>query len=323
MSDRTSDFRLTHRERRTSCAAAAMLLAGGLLLGPFGWMDGTARGEEAEPPGAPEPGEKTEGTEPPAAAAAPAVAPAGGAEAGEEAGQGVTVATGVEAELRGAFTQLADSDADLREAARGRLMALDRRYLPALQKLVERARPLQPSQAAVLRQIVTHVYLAGEPYAAHGNRGFIGVRMVDADITRELPAEQPARDEADPDPVGPESLQPPTPKSVLIIERMPGFVGHRTLLEGDIIIGLADRPTLQFGSVTEFSEVIQQFRAGQTVRLTVLRRGRLTKVEIPLDPRPDAADGEGQMLDLDHIRRQKADTYWRGSFARLLKEQVG
>src|SRR3954469_16269738 len=57
--------------------------------------------------------------------------------------------------------QLADTDYERREAARIALMGLRRADLPALREAVRQSVPLMPSQVAVLRDIVTHVYLTG------------------------------------------------------------------------------------------------------------------------------------------------------------------
>lgn len=246
---------------------------------------------------------------------------------------GVTVAAGVEAGMREAFAQLADADADVREAARLRLMSLERRYLPALQKLVERNRPLLPAQATVIRQIVTHVYLSAEDYSHNANLGFLGVKMADADLTQERPKRPDANDdEARPDEEEPEAEQligpdgwplSPYPQGIVIIERMPGFAGHRALLDGDVVVGLADRPGQPFHGHAQFSAAVKGARAGGHVRFTVLRRGRLTKVEVKVDARPDVADNPNLMNDLILRRREKAEAYWDESFGPLLNERVG
>jgi hypothetical protein len=309
MSDHASEFRPAGTARHAWRRAAALVV---LMLAVLLPAVGRARGEEPAKSG---PSRENE----PKASSGDAT-DAGGEDPNA---QGVTVADGDEARMVEAFAQLADPDADVREAARTQLMGLERRYLPALQKLVERSRPLLPSQAAVLRQIVTHVYLAGEPYAANGNMGFLGVRMLEADVSL------PPRNQDDGDDTAPDDEAPLiAPRTgVVITERMPGFVGNRMLLDGDVIIGLADRPELRFQTGEDFSTAVRQFGAGRTIRFNLLRRGRLIKVAVPLDPRPEAAvaepQGVGAMTDLLSRRRQKADAYWAESFAPLLKERLG
>jgi hypothetical protein len=229
-------------------------------------------------------------------------APAGARDDVKEAGE-------ADAAMRKAFAELGDSDATVRDAARQSLMGIERRYLPALQRLVADARPLLPSQAAVLRQIVVHVYCAGEPYDADDNFGFLGVRM--------QPTAVSVRPAADDD------FEGPLPQyGVVIVERLPGFIGNRMLLEGDVILGIAERPEIQFRTDMAFSYAVRDTGAGRTINFYVLRRGRLVKVPVKLDPRPVGG------LDLPNVdvlsaqRRQKAENYWRESFAPLLKEGV-
>ena len=332
MSDRTSEPGPTrpprHARRRRRLAIGAVLLA---ALAATGADD---RADAAEPAVAVPPAAQPAPSKPDAAPnAAPAEDPSGKSKESTEAsaaGNAPPAATAAETRMAEAFAELADADAAVREEARTRLMGLDRRYLPALQKLVERSRPLLPSQAAVLREIVTHVYLAGEPYAADGNSGFLGVRMVNVDVAAVDPPPDAAPDAPAPDvpapPPGVEVLIP-TRKGVVITERMPGFVGYRMLLDGDVIVGLTDQPEFQLDTGEGFSAAVRRVGAGRTVRFDILRRGQLAKVAVTLDPRPEAADanlrGIGQMDELVSGRRQKAEAYWDQTFGPLLKDRVG
>src|SRR4051812_33056146 len=82
------------------------------------------------------------------------------------------------AELRNWFNDLVHRDASVREEARVHLMSMGRRNLETFQKIVEENRPLAPSQASTLRQIVNNVYLSGETYdSSNGLGGWIGIRM--------------------------------------------------------------------------------------------------------------------------------------------------
>jgi hypothetical protein len=258
----------------------------------------------------------------------------------EDGKQGPTIEAAIEQSFRG----LADGDAAARERARAELLAMDRRHLPFLQSLVERSSPVLPSQAAVLRGIVTHVYLAGEPYDTDRDAGFLGVRM--HPVAVRLPPDDPARAGLDDEPganAGGDDAEPPAPVppfepgeilreafptprlGVVIVERLAGFVGERLLRDGDVIVGFADRPDQPFRDGSDFTEPVKKIRPGRPVHLVVLRQGRLVKVSIPLDPRPTAADqmNTAAMDALDARRREKAEAYWRQSFARLLREDVG
>jgi hypothetical protein len=248
--------------------------------------------------------------------------------------------------MRRAFDDLADSDAGVRESARAALMGLDRRYLPSLQKLVDQQRPLRPSQASVLRQIVTHVYLAGEPYPSDRTAGFLGVRMSATAVRLDTP--DPAAAAAGGEQEGNNNGNgnnandgnagsDVAPMGVVILERLPGFVGHRMLLDGDVVVGIDERPDLRLFSdraaaddllpLRVFTDAVKGTRPGRTLHFQVLRRGRLVKVPVTLDPRPDAAAAAGgnpaPTDAFDRQRREKADAYWRESFAPLLREAVG
>lgn len=249
----------------------------------------------------------------------------------------------LEASIAKSFAELADSDADVRESARAALLAIERRQLPVLKQVVARARPLLPSQAAVLRGIVTHVYLSGEPYDAEPDLGFLGVRMQPTAVNlQQLQRAAGERGEFDFDPdavVEPGEPPPPPPvpipdvgerfglprMGVVIVERIPGFVGARLLRDGDVIVGLADRPGLQFTTAADFTEAVRNTRPGRPVHLLLLRRARLMKVSVPLDHRPTAAGhiNNGPMDELDRFRRGKAEAYWRDAFAPMLAEGVG
>jgi hypothetical protein len=216
----------------------------------------------------------------------------------------------VEAAMRKSFAELAARDTAVRDAAREALMGLERRYLPALERLVSESRPLLPSQAAVLRQIVTHVYCAGEPYDADGPFGFLGVKMQQTTVSVR--------------PLVNDDLEEPLPQyGVVIVERLVGFIGNRMLREGDVIVAIAEHPEVQFRNDEAFKTAVRDAGAGSTLHFHVLRRGRLVKVAVTLDPRPNAAADPQSMEDLNTARRTNAEEYWRKSFAPMLRESVG
>jgi len=215
------------------------------------------------------------------------------------------------AQIRQWFSDLDDPDASVREQARVGLMGMKRRDLPAFQKLVTDSRPLAPAQAAVLRQLVMHVYLAGEPYETTGAQGFLGVRMQDTSVR------VPALDGADPrTPPGTAAV------GVVIVERMPGFVGARMLLDGDVILGVSEKQEVRMLGVFEFQTIVQSIAPGDTVHFQILRQGQVIHVPVTLDPRP--AESEPVILQrLIQERQTKAEEYWDGTFAGLVKERVG
>ena len=210
------------------------------------------------------------------------------------------------AAIRQWFAELADSDAAVREAARLKLMGMRRQELPAFQKLVQDNLPLMPSQAAVLRQIVMQVYLAGETYQTTNAEGFLGVKMQETSVR--LPA-------AD----GSEQLAPAV--GVVIVERMPGFVGARMLHDGDVILGVVERPDVRTLGMYEFQMVVKAVSPGTTIHFQVLRQGQVVRVPVAPDPRPFEADG--LMQDLINRRQKKAEDYWESQFRPLVRETVG
>jgi hypothetical protein len=208
--------------------------------------------------------------------------------------------------MRQWFAELDDADAAVREAARMKLMGIRRQDLPAFQKLVADSLPLMPSQAAVLREIVTHVYLAGDEYQTGNAEGFLGVKMQETSVR--LPA-------AD----GSEQFAPAV--GVVIVERMPGFVGARMLLDGDVILGIVERPDVRTLGMYEFLMLVKAVPPGQTIHFQVMRQGQVIRVPVAPDPRP--FDADGMMQDLLRNRRRDADAYWEKSFGQWVKESVG
>ena len=210
------------------------------------------------------------------------------------------------ASLRQSFAELDDADAAVREAARLKLMGMRRQDLPAFQKLVQESLPLVPSQAAVLRQIVIHVYLAGEKYDTTNAEGFLGVKM------QETSVRLPAADGAD-------QFAPAV--GVVIVERMPGFAGARMLVDGDVILGVVERPDVRTLGMYEFQMVVKSVTPGTTIHFQVMRQGQVIRVPVAPDPCP--FDADGLMQDLIYRRQRKADEYWEKSFAQVLKQGVG
>jgi hypothetical protein len=210
------------------------------------------------------------------------------------------------ASMRQWFGELDDKDASVREAARRNLMGMRRADLAAFRQLVQESQPLQPSQAAVLRQIVTHVFLSGETYDTTNAEGFLGVKM------QETSVRLPAADGADP-------FAPAV--GVVIVERMPGFVGARMLVDGDVILGVVERPDVRTLGMYEFQMVVKGVNPGTTIHFQVMRQGQVVRVPVAPDPRPFEADVN--MQDLVYRRQRKADDYWERVFAPSVKEGVG
>ena len=210
------------------------------------------------------------------------------------------------ASMRQWFAELDDKDASVRDAARRNLMGMRRSDLAAFRQLVMENQPLQPSQAAVLKQIVTHVFLSGETYDTTNAEGFLGVKMQETSVR--LPNGE-----------GAEPFAPAV--GVVIVERMPGFVGARMLVDGDVILGVVERPDVRTLGMYEFQMVVKGVTPGTTIHFQVMRQGQVVRVPVAPDPRPFEADVN--MQDLTYRRQRKADDYWQQVFAPSMREGVG
>jgi hypothetical protein len=237
------------------------------------------------------------------APAARAQAPRGGTEPQE---RGERREQPERAALKQWFAELDDADAPVREAARRNLMGMRREDLAAFRDIVRESLPLMPSQAAVLRQIVTHVFLAGEPYFTTRTEGFLGVKMQETSVR--LPA-------AD----GAEQFAPAV--GVVIVERMPGFVGARMLLDGDVVLGVVERPDVRTLGMYEFQMVVKGVSPGTVIHFQVMRQGQVVRVPIAPDPRP--VDADVNMQNLTYTRQRSADDFWEKVFSPVVKDGVG
>lgn len=204
------------------------------------------------------------------------------------------------------LVDLASPEAAVRDAARVRMMNMSRDQLPALQALVAQSRPLAPSQATALRQIVQEVFLAGEPYDSNGHDGFLGILMDQSLLA--------VRDFDH----GDDSHGEP---GVVVAERIPGFCASRMLLDGDVILGTTSPPQV-FHNSRDLQLAVQTMMPGETIHLQVLRNGRVTDVALVLDPRPLEVTNEN-INDFKLRRAARFNDYWQKTFAPLLKEEVG
>ena len=205
------------------------------------------------------------------------------------------------------FGDLASSDARVRESARLQLMRLHREDLPALRQLVERSRPLAPSQDASLRQIVQEIYLSGEEYEKDSVHGFLGILM-DETALGNRDAQMPNDGSAAP--------------GVVVTDRIPGFCAARNLLDGDVILGTT-QPVQIFNSPADLKYAIGGLDPGSIVHLQILRHGQVLQVTLTLDSKPIEADTFDAAESFRNRRADKFNDYWQKTFAPLLNEAVG
>jgi hypothetical protein len=194
--------------------------------------------------------------------------------------------------LRKLFTALADPDAAVRQEAYDTLMQIDVAHLPILQQIVEQTASLQPSQRAVLHEIVCQVYMAGQSYPGNPASGFMGVRLWTAEF------EGPS--------IG-----------VEIVERIPGFGGYAAFRNGDIITALLSDPPIPLLEPADLMELVNHsFHAGQFLVFDVLRQGKHIHVLVRLMPYPE--QNLDLVRELSATRSEAAQQYWDAHFAPLL-----
>jgi len=215
------------------------------------------------------------------------------------------------------FAKLADRDPAARDQARLDLMELTRADLPELRRCVKEHRPLAPSQAAVLRDIVTQVYLAGERYPSVRERGFLGVQLSEGGSPVVLPQDQPA---------GAADASSPPPIGVIVTDRMPGLSSYRALASGDVIVGIAENPEVPIRSVENLKSVIAKFAGAQPIHLEIFRGGRVTTVAITLAARPAEVDINPANLEWFQREKQRrldlGEDYWQREFPPLVDDGV-
>jgi hypothetical protein len=233
------------------------------------------------------------------------------------------------------FAELASADGKVRDAAKVSLMGLERDDLPALRKLVEQRRPLLPSQAVVLKEIVTQMYLSSDTFdmAVNGRDGFLGIRPAEVSVGTRPADDQVAHQAVQPVPQVQQfpiefgMVDPTQVCGIMVMDRMPGFAGARVLQNGDVILGIVERPKIQFRGAADFSLAIRALGAGEKVHFDVLRQGQVIRIEVILGPRPDDAEnipgGMNPMQKLLERRAKEVNDLWEAQFAPLLEEGVG
>lgn len=203
------------------------------------------------------------------------------------------------------ITQLGRDDPQARQGALAHLMELNRQDLPALRAVVMAQGPLLPGQVAGIRQAVTQIFLASQPYEFATDlsmgRGFIGLSWEgDAPID--------------------------SPQGVMVSERIPGFVGYRMLQPGDILVKILRQPVepnIELHQYEQFTIEVRQMQAGDLLRLEILRYGRQMDISLRLDHRPLKANQDmAIMRQWLNERAQAAQDYWTQQFSAIDPSQT-
>ena len=207
--------------------------------------------------------------------------------------------------IRASFADLANADPVVRSDAMVKLMGLKADELPQLKAVVQENRPLLPAQACVLEQIVTQVFLSGDPYESDPTQGFLGIKMETVQVTFHDALANEVHEHT---------------LGVVVTDRMPGFPAARMLQDGDLILSILDHSEVSIQDARAFAAIVKDMGAGATVHFLILRHGQIIRVAVKLDPRPSSADlGVDNLLGL---RRERANKYWEAEFAPLVKENV-
>jgi C-terminal processing protease CtpA/Prc len=218
-------------------------------------------------------------------------------------------ATVPSAQIASWFADLNNRDADVRERARTNLMGISRADLDELQQVVEKSRPIAPSQAMVLQEIVEQVVQATQPYPQLPDRvGFLGVRLPREIIT-----------------VGRDPSDPQNQAGALVTDRIPGFCAYGALQNGDMIVAVGEAPNQVIRTNDDLTAIIGARKAGETVHLEILRNGKQLEVPITLSARPVWAGPTSSQEVVDEAvqnRQRIAHDYWEQHFAPLLGESV-
>jgi hypothetical protein len=202
--------------------------------------------------------------------------------------------------------QLAANDYDARAAARVELMGFRRSELGAIREGVRENLPLLPSQAIVLREIVTHVYLSGDLYVIdQATGGFVGVNL-------------------------PNPMFHPEERNLLVavrgvpvLDRVPGFPAYRFLQNGDLLLAFTvNGERVEFTDPLELSQAVGSVPAGHTVTFEVLRHGQLLKVPILLTPKPLAVRDALNLNEFNGRREDQSNEIWERDFAPMLGERL-
>jgi hypothetical protein len=193
-----------------------------------------------------------------------------------------------------------------------------------LRRIVERAKPIAPSQRGPMREIVTHVYLSGEPYPAEPRAGFLGLlipALESVDIQREQQRPPPGIININ-DVIGIQLLQVAANTGVPIEYRIPGFCAFKSLREGDVIVSIVRPVPRRLREWGDLSPTIRRFRAGETVTFQVLRQGKLLEVPVTLDALPLVATENAWMTEILPAREAAAEEYWATTFVPLVEDHA-
>ena len=202
--------------------------------------------------------------------------------------------------IRAWLVGLTHADPGVRDESQYELMGLGRADLPLLRSAAERYRPLDRALLERLHDIVTHAYMAEDPFPKRTDDGFLGVDLP--------PSMELTRD----------------PRlTIEIRSRMKGFCGYRALRDGDVIVDIDEAPlparvTAPDMLLTAFIHAIKSRQPGEVIHLRVLRQGKLQRIGVKLDGRPAPEDDidltAAEVAAMRARRESSAQKYWEAEF---------
>lgn len=214
----------------------------------------------------------------------------GGGRGGASAAALDAPATAPAEQMASLVRQLAADDPADRERAYRQLLHLSPRDLPALRELVRSGAARLPAQREALRDVVRHVFLVGEaPPAGNPGLSFLGVTAPAFHV------------EVNPSTVG-----------MTFTERLPGFPAYAALQDGDIVVGVAEAPSVAINNELVLRTLREQFPPGSRIHFRVVRDGVVVDVPITLAPTPNWPVAEGNQQQ--YRRLERADAFWETQF---------
>ncbi|MBI1375151.1 MAG: hypothetical protein GC159_20725 [Phycisphaera sp.] len=103
--------------------------------------------------------------------------------------------------------------------------------------------------------------------------------------------------------------------AMIVSQTRPGFPAYVYLRPGDLIIGLGGQLFDDSLDQTDFSNTIQRYRAGEQLRIALLRGGKRVDVTLTLDSLQRLQDVHQYLVQYAQVQM---DPRWRSHYARLV-----
>src|SRR5262249_13857590 len=94
----------------------------------------------------------------------------------------------------------------------------------------------------------------------------------------------------------------------------------RSLLDGDLVLSIVERPDLEMDSPDSFISAVGPLPPGKVLHLVIVRQGQQMTVPVTLDAKPSElvnAVSEEVIEQFNSARVKVAEEYWDKEFSRL------